>query len=73
MQKPVNSSQSAASAETPGGFTQSTSSPTYPPVATFRQYLDGPAEAFELARRQAQARPRPGGPPNGEARRLFAR
>ncbi len=73
MQKPVNSSQSAAPAETPGGFTQSTASPTYPPVATFRQYLDGPAEAFELARRHAQAHPRPGGAPDADVRRLFAR
>ena len=73
MHKPVNSSQSAASAETPAGFPQPAASPAYPPVATFRQYLDGPAEAFEMARRQAGARPQPGGAPDADVRRLFAR
>lgn len=71
MQKSVKSSQSAASAETPTGFSPSAASPARPPVATFRQYLDGPAEAFELARRRAAARTQPGGAPDGEARRLF--
>ena len=72
MQKSVKSSQSAASAETPAAFSPAAASSARPPVATFRQYLDGPAEAFEMARRQAVARPRPGGgAPDADARRLF--
>ncbi len=74
MQKSTDSSKSAASAKTPAGPTQPTNTPPSPSVATFRQYLDGPAETFEMARRQAQdaARAQPGGAPDAEARRLFA-
>ncbi len=74
MQKPTDSSSSAASAETPLGFTQSKAARPNPPVATFRQYLEGPAETFEMARRKAQAatRNKSGGASDTEARQLFA-
>lgn len=73
MQKPTDSSQSAASTDTSAGFTTPTATRPGPPVATFRQYLEGPAEAFEMARRQARAaRTLPGGAPDADARRLFA-
>ena len=72
MQKPTDSSQSAASTETPAGFTKPTTTRPSPPVATFRQYLEGPAEAFEMARREARAaRIQPGGPPDADVRRLY--
>ncbi|MFD1467517.1 hypothetical protein ACFQ48_04705 [Hymenobacter caeli] len=73
MSKSPKSSQTVASADTNAGFSHSTATRTSPPVATLRQYLDGPAEAFELARRQARAaRPAPGGAPDAGARQLFA-
>jgi hypothetical protein len=72
MQKPTDSSQSAASTET-AGFTKATATQLNPPVATFRQYLEGPAEAFEVARRQARAaRTVSGGAPDADVRRLYA-
>ncbi|AWM33864.1 hypothetical protein [Hymenobacter nivis] len=76
MQKLTDSSQSAASTDSPAEFTTPTTR-SGPPVATFRQYLEGPAEAFELARRQARATStraastRPGGAPGADARRLY--
>lgn len=70
MQKPLESSQSTTSADALAGFTQP--SATRPPVTTFRQYLEGPAEAFEMARRQARAaRSQPGGA-SADGRRLYA-
>ena len=72
MQKPTDSSQSAASTETPAGFTKPTTTRPSTPVATFRQYLEGPAEAFEMARREARAaRTQPGGAPDADVRRLY--
>ena len=72
MQKTTDSSQSAASTDSSAGFTTTTRPGS--PVATFRQYLEGPAEAFEMARRQARAaRTLPGGAPDADVRRLFAR
>ncbi|MGI4885064.1 MAG: hypothetical protein ACRYFR_08915 [Janthinobacterium lividum] len=73
MQKPTDSSQSAASTDSSAGFTTPAAVRPSPPVATFRQYLEGPAEAFEVARRQARAaRAQPGGAPDTNTRRLYA-
>ena len=75
MQKPLDSSSSAASAETPTGHPTAPATRPGPPVATLRQYLDGPAETFEMARRQKKyaVLPNAGGAPDADGRRLFAR